>query len=188
MNFLSLFFIIFMDFLKPNFLWKSFPSHSDTFSQFILCCLNFLIVLFVHFHEWIAFFHRLLHYSKLLSLLMNFLVFLHFLFYELCVFFFCHLILYSSALCISTETIVIWTNFLTTFVFQFGSVTALTTKKWYCCVYRWIVFDFLPFGQRFTITMEDKILMIDIEVFEQLNEFIFETLLIWKSESLPWEV
>lgn len=138
----SLFFLfILRSSLTINFCWDSvlkricfcfiskkfFPTDSYALSDLIFCFLNFLIILFIKLHEWFTLFHCFLHYFELFSLSVYFFIFLHFLLDKFSVLLFCHLIFYSSTLSVSTESVVIGTNFFTTLIFKFSTIPTFTS-------------------------------------------------------------
>lgn len=132
-----------VDCINFGFIRKQFfPSNSYALRDFTLSFFNFLIVFFVQLHKWWALFHGLLHDFELLSFFADFLILFHFLFNKLCVLPFSHLILNSSALSISTEPVVIRSDFFTTLVFEFSTITTLTTQERYWNLNYWSILYF----------------------------------------------
>lgn len=141
-----------IDFLVHEF----FSTNTNTLSQFAFGFFQLLIIFLIQLHKGISLFHSLLHHFEFLSFGVNFFILFHLLFDVLCVFFFCHLILNSSPLRVSAESVIIGSNFFTTLVFKFGTKSSFTAFQRNQGCNRIINLQRVQLFQRFSVALQAK--------------------------------
>lgn len=169
---------ILIDFLVHEFV----STNTNTLSQFAFGFFQLLMIFLIQLHKGISLFHGLLHHFEFLSFGVNFFILFHLLFDVLCVFFFCHLILNSSPLCVSTESVIIGSNFFTTLVFKFGTKSSFTTFQGNQGCNRIINLQRVQLFQRFSVALQTEDRRINAEIQEEFFKLFFNILIMTKCE------